>query len=145
MFLILCLVSVSAYAHGVDDETQLFLSANKGVAFGPFLYIGAKHMITGYDHLLFIFGVIFFLTKFTEVVKFITAFTIGHSITLIFATLSGITANYFLVDAVIALTVVYKGFDNLDGFRKYFKINPPNLLVLVFIYYNDLFNWSIFL
>ena len=99
-----------------------------------YMKLGASHMLTGYDHLLFIFGVIFFLYKFMDVVKFITVFTIGHSITLVFATLMGVTANYFIVDAIIALTVVYKGFDNLDGFRKYLKISPPSLLLLVFIF-----------
>lgn len=92
---------------------------------------GAIHMLTGYDHLLFLFGVMFFLTTFREIVTFITAFTIGHSITLIFATLYGIQANYFLIDAVIAISVIYKGFDNLDGFRKWFDVQAPNLLAMV--------------
>ena len=91
-------------------------------------------MIRGYDHLLFLFGVIFFLTEFKDIVKFITTFTAGHCITLIAATFMGISANYFLVDAVIALTVIYKGFDNLDGFKKFFKCESPNLLLLVFIF-----------
>ncbi|MGB1257902.1 MAG: HupE/UreJ family protein [Thiolinea sp.] len=68
-----------------------------------FIGLGASHMITGYDHLLFLFGVIFFLTNFKDIVKFITVFTIGHSITLIFATIYHIQANYFLVDAVIGV------------------------------------------
>ena len=89
-------------------------------------------MITGYDHLLFLFGVIFFITSFKEIVKFITAFTIGHSITLVFATLYQIQANYYLVDAVIALTVIYKAFDNLDGFKRYLNTNSPNLLWMAF-------------
>jgi hypothetical protein len=91
-------------------------------------------MVTGYDHLLFLFGVIFFLTKFLEIVKFITAFTIGHSITLIFATLHGVQVDYFLVDAVIALTVCYKAFDNLDGFKAYLNSRSPNLLWMVLIF-----------
>ena len=117
--------------HGVSDaDKQMMISGG----YLEYLWLGASHMLTGYDHLLFIFGVIFFLTKFSDVVKFITAFTIGHCITLIFATFMGITANYFLVDAVIALTVIYKGFDNIDGFRKYLKMNPPNMLMLVFVF-----------
>ena len=94
-----------------------------------YVWLGASHMLTGYDHLLFIFGVIFFLTGFRDILKYITAFTVGHSITLIFATIYGITANYYLIDAVIALSVCYKGFDNLDGFRKFVGVKPPDLLL----------------
>jgi hypothetical protein len=89
-------------------------------------------MLTGYDHLLFIFGVIFFLTGFRDIVKYITVFTLGHSITLVFATIFGISANYFLVDAVIALSVCYKGFDNTNGFRRHLNREPPNLLLVIF-------------
>jgi hypothetical protein len=120
-----------AFAHGMSiADQQRILQAG----FPEFCWLGAKHMITGYDHLLFLFGVIFFLMKFKDIVKFITAFTLGHSSTLIFATFLGIKANYFLIDAVIALTVVYKGFDNIDGFKKYLNINPPNLLKAVFAF-----------
>lgn len=104
---------------------------------GYFRYImlGAEHMITGYDHLLFLFGVIFFLTNFKDIVKFISVFTLGHSITLIFATFLGITANYWLIDAVIALSVCYKGFDNNNGFKNYLGFKKaPNLLWMVFIF-----------
>jgi hypothetical protein len=89
-------------------------------------------MLTGYDHLLFLFGVVFFLSRFSDIVKFITAFTVGHSITLVFATLYFVQANYFLIDAVIALTVCYKGLENLDGFKRYFGVNSPNLMYMVF-------------
>ena len=77
---------------------------------------------------------IFFLSRFSDIVKFVTAFTIGHSITLIFATLFNITANYYLIDAVIASSVIYKGFENLDGFKKWLSINPPNLVLMVFLF-----------
>jgi len=118
-------------AHGISDsDKQSMLEGN----YLAYVKLGASHMLTGYDHLLFLFGVIFFLTRFKDIVKFITAFTLGHSITLIFATFMEITANYFLVDAVIALTVLYKGFDNIDGFQKYLKMKSPNLLYLVFTF-----------
>jgi hypothetical protein len=91
-------------------------------------------MVTGYDHLLFLFGVIFFLTRFKDILVFITAFTLGHCITLINATLLQIKADYFLIDAVIALTVIYKGFDNLDGFKKYLQVKSPNLVGMVFAF-----------
>ena len=99
-----------------------------------YLYLGTKHMITGYDHILFLIGVIFFLTRFSDIVKFITAFTIGHSITLIFATMFKITANYYLIDAIIAFSVIYKGFENLDGFKKWLYIKPPKLVLMVLIF-----------
>ncbi|PCJ19363.1 MAG: hypothetical protein COB02_08215 [Candidatus Cloacimonadota bacterium] len=130
-FLLFLLVSSNFFAHGISESDKLSM-INGGYL--QYIQLGASHMITGYDHLLFLFGVIFFLNKFKDIVKFITIFTLGHSITLIFATFMSITANYFLVDAVIALTVVYKGFDNLDGFKKHLNMKAPNLLSLVFIF-----------
>lgn len=127
----LLLLPATAAAHGMSEADRQAMLEGGYRLYG---FLGAKHMVTGYDHLLFLFGVMFFLTKFREIVKFITAFTLGHSITLIFATILQIRANYFLIDAVIALTVCYKGFDNLNGFRKYLDVKPPNLLVLVFIF-----------
>lgn len=123
------LFSSLAYAHGMSEaDKQRILDA--GLL--EYVDLGAVHMLTGYDHLLFLFGVMFFLTNFKDIVKFITAFTIGHSITLIFATLLQIKANYYLVDAVIALTVIYKAFENLDGFKKYLNTSSPNLMYMVF-------------
>lgn len=129
----LCFVSTFAYAHGVDDETQTFLLGNKGVAFGPFLYIGAKHMLTGYDHLLFLVGVIFFLYRTREIIMYISFFTIGHSLTLLFGVMADINVNAYIIDAIIALSIVYKGFDNLGGFKKFFGKQPnTKLAVLIF-------------
>ncbi len=119
------------FAHGVSesDKTEM---VQGGLL--DYFYLGAKHMVTGYDHILFLIGVIFFLTQFKDIVKFITAFTIGHSITLVFATFYEINANYYLIDAVIAFSVVYKGFENLDGFNKWFSIEAPNKVVMVLIF-----------
>lgn len=122
-------LSANVFAHGISKADQIAMLEG---GYLRYLWLGATHMLTGYDHLLFIFGVIFFLTGFKDIVKFITAFTIGHSITLIFATLLKITANYYLVDAVIAMSVCYKGFDNIDGFKKYLGIKSPNLLAVIF-------------
>jgi hypothetical protein len=130
---LLCFVSLIAYSHGVDDETQKFLLGNKGVAFGPFLYIGAKHMITGYDHLLFLVGVIFFLYKPKEILIYVSFFTIGHSLTLLLGVLGDIHVNAFLIDAIIALSIVYKGFDNLNGFKQLFG-KQPNTKIAVLIF-----------
>lgn len=117
--------------HGMSAEDKA-RALNAG--FMEYIELGAMHMVTGYDHLLFLFGVVFFLTRFSDIVRFITAFTIGHSITLVFATLYSIQANYYLVDAVIALTICYKAFDNLGGFKTYLKMKSPNLMWMVFAF-----------
>lgn len=128
---VLLLFPIVALAHGVSAGDQEILN-NGGLL--SYIYVGAKHMVTGYDHLLFLAGVIFYLQGFKDIVRFITVFTIGHSITLIGATYLGIQANEHLVDAVIALSVLYKGFENLGGFEKYLKVKSPNLLFMVFIF-----------
>ena len=119
------------FAHGMPEADRAAMLSG-----GLYRYfkLGAKHMVTGYDHLLFLFAVMFFLTKVRQVLLLVTAFTLGHSITLLGATLGGITANYYLVDAVIALTVCYKGFDNLDGFRRWLDVKPPPIAVMVYIF-----------
>jgi hydrogenase/urease accessory protein HupE len=127
--LLAMLISSPVLAHNVSTEQRRALSEGGHL---DYMWSGAVHMLTGYDHLLFLFGVMFFLTKLGDILKFVTAFTIGHSITLLGATLLGIKANHYLVDAVIATSVIYKGFDNLDGFRKGIGIRPPNALAMVF-------------
>ena len=119
------------YAHGMSESDIQAMMEGGSLRY---IWLGATHMLTGYDHLLFLFGVIFFLTSFRDIVKFITIFTIGHSITLIFATFMGISANYYLIDAVIAMSVIYKGFDNNKGFENYFGTKSPNLLLMVFMF-----------
>ena len=127
---LMCLtLPAMALAHGISDaDRQRMLDG------GHLQYVGlgASHMLTGYDHLLFLFGVLFFLTTFKDVVKFVTVFTVGHSLTLVFATMMQITWNYYLVDAVIALSVMYKAFDNNGGFQKHFQMASPSLLWMVF-------------
>lgn len=130
MFAVFTVPSV-AWAHGMTDSDKVRMLE---AGYIEYVWLGAKHMLTGYDHLLFLFGVIFFLTRFGDVLRFITAFTLGHCITLVGATLLGIQANYYLIDAVIALTVIYKGFDNLGGFQRYLKVEPPDLLGMVFAF-----------
>jgi hypothetical protein len=133
LIVLLFLGANSLFAHGVDQNTQSFLSGNDGVAFGPFLYIGAKHMLTGYDHLLFLIGVIFFLYRPKEVLLYVSFFTIGHSITLLLGVMCNIAINAFLIDAIIALSIIYKGFDNLGGFQRFFG-NQPNTKAAVLIF-----------
>ena len=124
---------IEAFAHGVDDSTRAFLQQNTGVQIIPFLYIGAKHMVTGYDHLLFLVGVLFFLYRSRDVLLYVSMFTLGHSITLLFGVISDIQVNAYLIDAIIGLSVVYKGFDNLGGFNRLFGKSPnAKLAVLIF-------------
>lgn len=130
-FLIPLLFPLLSLAHGISEADKKAMLEG---GYLQYIWLGTTHMLTGYDHLLFIFGVIFFLTTFKDIVKFISIFTLGHCITLIFATFFKITANYYLIDAVIAISVMYKGFENLDGFKKYFNWQPPTLLRMVFVF-----------
>ena len=123
----------AVYAHGVATKDQGFLLQNAGVQIGPFMYLGAKHMVTGYDHLLYLTGVIFFLYKLKDVALYVTLFAIGHSITLLVGVIADIHANPYLIDAVIGFSVVYKGFENLDGFRGVFGMQP-NIKAAVLIF-----------
>lgn len=128
----MCFFNTNAYAHGITESAKRAMIEGGHL---KYIGLGAEHMLTGYDHLLFLFGVIFFLTTFKDIVKFISVFTLGHSITLISATFLGISANYWLVDAVIAMSVCYKGFDNNSGFQRYFGFKKaPNLLLMVFLF-----------
>ena len=129
LFALLSLSIMSqAFGHGMSEAEKLSIIEGGNLRY---LWIGASHMLSGYDHLLFVFGIIFFLTRFKDIVKYITAFTLGHSATLIYATFTGLQINYFLIDAVIGLSVAYIAFTNLDGFKKYWDINPPNLLFMI--------------
>jgi hypothetical protein len=126
-------MSFDILAHGVDDKTRVFLEQNTGVQFIPFIYIGAKHMFTGYDHILFLVGVIFFLYRSRDVLLYISMFTIGHSITLLWGVLGDIQVNPYLIDAIIGFSVIYKGFDNLGGFKRLLGKQPSTkLAVLIF-------------
>lgn len=127
----LLLVPTIAFAHDVTAADQAILDNGKLISY---IWVGAKHMLTGYDHLLFLAGVIFFLKSFKDILKFITVFTVGHSITLIGGTYLGIQVNEYLIDAVIALSVFYKGFENMKGFEKVFKTSAPSLLLMVALF-----------
>jgi hypothetical protein len=123
----------SASAHNVSRQDASFVQSNDGAAIVPFIYLGAKHMLTGYDHLAFLVGVIFFLYRMKDIVLYVSLFTLGHSITLLAGVLGGIHANPYAIDAIIGLSVVYKAFDNMDGFRRLFGFQPnAKLAVLIF-------------
>ena len=127
------LLPAVAGAHNVSKRDASFVESNKGAAVAPFLYLGAKHMVTGYDHLLFLVGVIFFLYKLKDVIQYVSLFTIGHSVTLLAGVLGGVHANSYIVDAIIGFSVVYKAFDNMDGFKRFLGFQPnTRAAVLIF-------------
>ncbi|MDQ3038462.1 MAG: HupE/UreJ family protein [Pseudomonadota bacterium] len=129
--LALALVASPAWAHEPSEAAkQQMLDGG----YLDFIWLGAEHMLTGYDHLLFLLAVLFFLKRPRDVVMFITAFTVGHTLTLLAGTFAGIRVNTYVIDAIIALTVVYKAFENLDGFRRGLGITPPPLLLMVFAF-----------
>ena len=120
-------------AHGVSGKDALFLQSIQGAAIGPLMYLGAKHMVTGYDHLAFLVGVIFFLYRMKDIVQYVSLFTVGHSITLLAGVLGGIRANPYIIDAIIGFSVVYKAFDNMDGFPRFLGFQPnTRAAVLIF-------------
>jgi hypothetical protein len=126
-----------AWAHGVAENDKAFIQGATGVHIAPYIYLGAKHMVTGYDHLLFLFGVIFFLYRLKDVVHYVTLFAVGHSTTLLFGVLTGVHANPFLIDAVIGLSVVYKALDNLGGLKRVIGFEPnPKAAVLIFGFFH---------
>jgi hypothetical protein len=119
-------------AHGVSDKDARYLLSLNGPAPIPLMYLGAKHMVTGYDHLLFLVGVIFFLYRLKDILLYVSLFTVGHSLTLLGGALGGLRASAFLVDAVIGLSIVYKAFENMGGFKALgFQ---PNTRAAVFVF-----------
>src|SRR5688500_12139427 len=120
-------------AHGVAGKDAVFLQGLEGRAIIPLMYLGAKHMVTGYDHLLFLVGVIFFLYRLKDVLLYVSLFTIGHSVTLLAGVLGGIHANPYLIDAIIGFSVVYKAFENMDGFRRVFGIQPNSRVAVLIV------------
>ena len=128
--LALAVVIEPAFAHGIGGKDAAFVAATKEADILPFMYLGAKHMFTGYDHLLFLLGVIFFLYRMRDIAIYVTLFSIGHSITLLAGVLMEINVSAYLVDAIIGLSVVYKAFDNLNGFKTLFGVQPNNKLAV---------------
>lgn len=112
------------FAHGVTAGDKGYIQQVSGVLLLPFTYLGAKHMVTGYDHLLFLFGVIFFLYRLKDIGLYVTLFAVGHSVTLIAGVLSEVSVSAYLIDAVIGLSIVYKSLDNLGAFPRWFGVNP---------------------
>ena len=131
--LVAALAPAGAGAHPMDERNAAFVQSIDGFAFWPFLYLGAKHMVTGYDHILFLVGVIFFLYRLRDVVLYVSLFTVGHSITLLLGVLGGLNVNAYFIDAIIGLSVAYKAFENMGGFERLVGFRPnTQAAVLVF-------------
>ena len=130
------LLGATASAHGITGPDQAFVLNNVGAQIGPYIYLGAKHMVTGYDHLLFLAGVIFFLYRLKDVALYVTLFAVGHSTTLLLGVLGGLHVNAYIVDAIIGLSVVYKAFENLGGFKKLGYEPNMKLAVLIFGFFH---------
>jgi len=126
----LALLGGPAFAHAIGGKDAAFVASSAGAHVGPFLYLGAKHMVTGYDHLLFILGVIFFLYRLRHVAIYVTLFSLGHSVTLLAGVLLGWKANPYIIDAIIGFSVAYKAFDNLDGFKTLLGWAPDTRLMV---------------
>jgi len=121
------------FAHGVPTGDQGYIQEINGVNFIPFMYLGAKHMVTGYDHLLFLVGVIFFLYRLKDIGIYVSLFAVGHSSTLLLGVFADIHINAFIIDAIIGLSVVYKALDNLGAFQQWFGVQP-NTKISTFIF-----------
>ena len=111
-------------AHGVAAGDKGYIQEIVGVNLIPFAYLGAKHMVTGYDHLLFLLGVIFFLYRLKDIGVYVTLFAVGHSTTLLLGVLTGVSVSAYLIDAIIGLSVVYKAMDNIGAFQRWFGFQP---------------------
>lgn len=135
--LVSLILSPLLYAHGVEEGDATFIEQASGAQLLPFIYLGAKHMVTGYDHLLFLAGVIFFLYRMKDVSIYVTLFAVGHSVTLLYGVLSETNVNAYLVDAIIGFSVVYKALDNLGAFRRWLGFQPnTKAAVLVFGFFH---------
>ncbi len=130
--LLLLLAASPLFAHTIEGSDAAFVQHIDGAAIGPFIYLGAKHMVTGYDHLLFLVGVIFFLYRPGHIVQYVTLFAVGHSITLLVGVLADLRVNAYFIDAVIGLSVAYKAFENMGGFRRLGFEPDTRLAVFVF-------------
>ncbi len=122
-----------ALAHGVAEGDKGYIQEITGINLLPFMYLGAKHMVTGYDHLLFLFGVIFFLYRLSHIGIYVSLFAIGHSTTLLLGVIFDTNVSAYLIDAIIGLSVVYKALDNLGAYQRWFGFQPnTKLATLIF-------------
>lgn len=119
-----CFLAPSALAHAVTEGDAGYIQEITGTNLLPFIYLGAKHMVTGYDHLLFLFGIIFFLYRLKDIGLYVSLFAVGHSTTLLLGVLFGTEISSYLIDAIIGLSVVYKALDNIGAYQRWFGLQP---------------------
>ncbi|KJY73061.1 membrane protein [Vibrio coralliilyticus] len=124
----LMLMSSEALAHAVAQGDKGYVQEITGTNIIAFIYLGAKHMVTGYDHVLFLFGVIFFLYKMKDIALYVSLFALGHSSTMLLGVYFNIGINSYIIDAIIGLSVVYKTMDNLGAFQRWFGVQPNTKL-----------------
>jgi hypothetical protein len=131
------LLGATAYAHGVAEGDKGYIQEITGVHIVPFMYLGAKHMFTGYDHILFLLGVIFFLYKLREIGVYVSLFALGHSTTMLLGVYFGANVSGYLIDAIIGLSVAYKALDNLGTYQRWFGVQPnTKIATLVFGFFH---------
>ena len=118
-----------ALAHAVTQGDKGYIQEIFGVHLIPFMYLGAKHMVTGYDHILFLFGVIFFLYRMKDIAIYVSLFALGHSLTMITGVMLNFGINAFIIDAIIGFSIVYKALDNLGAFQRWFGVQPNTKIV----------------
>jgi hypothetical protein len=117
-------VAAEAFAHGVAEGDKGYIQEISGVHLMSFLYLGAKHMVSGYDHILFLLGVIFFLYRMKDIGIYVSLFAIGHSITMLAGVFFNFGINSYIIDAIIGLSIVYKALDNMGAYQRWFGFQP---------------------
>jgi HupE / UreJ protein len=139
VLLALIALATTAYAHAVTAGDKGYIQEISGMKLIPFMYLGAKHMVTGYDHLLFLFGVVFFLYKMKHVAIYVSLFALGHSTTMLAGVYFGWNFSSYLIDAIIGLSVVYKALDNLGAYQRWFGVQPnTKAATLIFGFFHGL-------
>ncbi len=137
LLLVLVCVSIDAVAHAIAQGDKGYIQEISGIYLLSFVYLGAKHMVTGYDHILFLFGVIFFLYRLQHVAVYVSLFALGHSTTMLLGVYFNIGINSYIIDAIIGLSVVYKSLDNIGGFRRWLGVQPnTKLATLIFGFFH---------
>lgn len=135
-----CLFSLAAapaFAHAVAEGDKGYIQEISGIHLLPFIYLGAKHMVTGYDHILFLLGVVFFLYRTKDVALYVSLFALGHSTTMLLGVYFNVGINSYLIDAIIGLSVVYKALDNLGAYQRWFGFQPnTKLATLIFGFFH---------
>src|SRR6056297_3176194 len=126
-------MSADVLAHAVAEGDKGYIQEITGINLISFIYLGAKHMVTGYDHLLFLLGVIFFLYRMQHIAIYVSLFALGHSTTMLLGVYFNVGINSYIIDAIIGLSIVYKALDNIGAYQRWFGFQPnTKVATLVF-------------